>query len=127
LFYLRSVAPHEDYTDRVTKQPIKKVTIEQIYWGAVPFVVIQVIMVGLIIAFPGLVSSGLTKEPTIDADKALQQMQVEQQRQTTQEAAPAPAASSAPAAPQAPGGKEEKEDPMKQLLESMKQEQPKKP
>ncbi|MFN0000700.1 MAG: TRAP transporter large permease subunit, partial [Burkholderiaceae bacterium] len=39
LFYLRSVAPAEDYTDRVTKMPIKKVTIEQIYWGAVPFVV----------------------------------------------------------------------------------------
>ena len=31
LFYLRSVAPAEDYTDRVTKMPIKKVTIEQIY------------------------------------------------------------------------------------------------
>ena len=29
-----------------------------IYWGAVPFVIIQLIMVGLIIAFPGLVSYG---------------------------------------------------------------------
>ena len=27
----------------------------QIYWGAVPYVIIQLIMVGLIIAFPGLV------------------------------------------------------------------------
>ena len=31
LFYLRSVAPVDDYTDKVTKKPIKKVTIEQIY------------------------------------------------------------------------------------------------
>jgi TRAP-type mannitol/chloroaromatic compound transport system permease large subunit len=52
LFYLRSVAPVDDYTDKVTKKPIKKVTIEQIYWGSVPFVLIQIIMVGLIIAFP---------------------------------------------------------------------------
>lgn len=43
LFYLRSVAP-------------KEVKTSDIYWGAVPFVLIQVIMVGLIIAFPHLVS-----------------------------------------------------------------------
>lgn len=66
LFYLRSVAPHDDYTDRLTKQPIAKVTTGQIYWGAVPFVVIQVIMVGLIIAFPNLVSGGLGKKAEID-------------------------------------------------------------
>ena len=34
-----------------------QVTTEQIYWGAVPFVLIQIIMVGLIIAFPGIVST----------------------------------------------------------------------
>ncbi|GGJ33808.1 TRAP transporter large permease [Deinococcus roseus] len=42
LFYLRSVAP-------------KNIKTIDIYWGAVPFVVIQVIMVGLLIAFPVLV------------------------------------------------------------------------
>jgi hypothetical protein len=31
------------------------ITTGQIYWGAVPFVVIQVIMVGLVIAFPAMV------------------------------------------------------------------------
>ncbi len=77
LFYLRSVAPNEDYIDKVTNQPVAKVTIGQIYWGAVPFVVIQLIMVSLIIAFPGLVSSGLVKEKTIDADKAFQEMRVQ--------------------------------------------------
>jgi TRAP-type mannitol/chloroaromatic compound transport system permease large subunit len=48
LFYLRSVAPP---TIRTT----------DIYWGAVPFVVIQVIMVALIIAFPSLVTLGLDR------------------------------------------------------------------
>ena len=43
LFYLRSVAP-------------KEVKTSDIYWGAVPFVAIQVIMVSLIILFPSVVS-----------------------------------------------------------------------
>jgi tripartite ATP-independent transporter DctM subunit len=43
LFYLRSVAP-------------KEVKTSDIYWGAIPFVVIQVIMVALIILFPRIVS-----------------------------------------------------------------------
>ncbi len=43
LFYLRSVAP-------------KEVKTSDIYWGAIPFVVIQIIMVVLIIAFPSIVS-----------------------------------------------------------------------
>jgi TRAP-type mannitol/chloroaromatic compound transport system permease large subunit len=58
LFYLRSVAPDEKYVDHVTKKEIEPVTTGQIYWGAVPFVVIQVIMVALVIAFPQLVSTG---------------------------------------------------------------------
>lgn len=55
LFYLRSVAPREPYIDRVTGKHMEPITTGQIYWGAVPFVVIQVIMVGLVIAFPGMV------------------------------------------------------------------------
>src|SRR5213593_1449991 len=55
LFYLRSVAPKETYVDRVTGKRMDPVTTGQIYWGAVPFVVIQCIMVGLVIAFPAMV------------------------------------------------------------------------
>jgi TRAP-type mannitol/chloroaromatic compound transport system permease large subunit len=113
LFYLRSVAPVEDYIDRVTKKTIKKVTIEDIYWGAVPFVIIQVIMVGLIIAFPGLVSSGLTKEPTVDAEAVLMQMRAD----TATEDADA-------AKTETPG---QEVDPVKALMESMKDDQGKKP
>lgn len=55
LFYLRSVAPKERYTDRLTGKRMDPVTTGQIYWGAVPFVIIQIIMVGLVIAFPAMV------------------------------------------------------------------------
>src|SRR6516164_9283215 len=55
LFYLRSVAPKEVYTDRVTGKQMPGVTTGQIYWGAVPFVIIQLIAVGLVIAFPNMV------------------------------------------------------------------------
>ena len=78
LFYLRSVAPTNDYTDKITGRPVAKVTTGQIYYGAIPFVIIQVVMVGMIIAFPGLVSRGGGTETTIDADKAFQQMQNQQ-------------------------------------------------
>jgi TRAP-type mannitol/chloroaromatic compound transport system permease large subunit len=129
LFYLRSVAPHEDYTDKVTKKPIKKITIEQIYWGAVPFVLIQVFMVGLIIAFPGLVSSGLSKEATIDADKVFQQMQDKAPKGAPEQSSGASesAGGAASGAPPAPAGGDTKEDPMKGLMESLKNDQAKKP
>ncbi|MDQ3560496.1 MAG: TRAP transporter large permease subunit, partial [Pseudomonadota bacterium] len=55
LFYLRSVAPRGSYIDKVTGQRLEGVTTGQIYWGAVPFVCIQVIMIGLTIAFPQMV------------------------------------------------------------------------
>jgi tripartite ATP-independent transporter DctM subunit len=61
LFYLRSVAPAREYLDKITGKITAPVTTGQIYWGAVPFVVIQVIMVGILIAFPGLVTSHLDK------------------------------------------------------------------
>jgi tripartite ATP-independent transporter DctM subunit len=42
LFYLRSVAP-------------KSIRTSDIYWGAIPFVIIQLLMVALVLSFPGLV------------------------------------------------------------------------
>jgi TRAP-type mannitol/chloroaromatic compound transport system permease large subunit len=55
LFYLRSVAPKEPYIDRVTGTRMEPITTGQIYYGAIPFVVIQCIMVALVIIFPGMV------------------------------------------------------------------------
>ncbi len=69
LFYLRSVAPKEDYIDRVTRRPIARVSIGDIYWGAVPFVLIQIVMVALIIAFPRLVTGSLDQQQKLDLDQ----------------------------------------------------------
>jgi tripartite ATP-independent transporter DctM subunit len=52
LFYLRSVAP-------------KSVKTSDIYWGAIPFVCIQVLMVAVIIAFPSLVTSHVSAASTV--------------------------------------------------------------
>jgi len=55
LFYLRSVAPRETFIDRITGKRTDGVTTGQIYWGAVPFVAIQALMVLLVILFPAMV------------------------------------------------------------------------
>jgi TRAP-type mannitol/chloroaromatic compound transport system permease large subunit len=56
LFYLRGIAP-------------KEVRSSQIYWGAIPWVVLQLIMVGIVIAFPQLVTAFLDKGPDVDPSK----------------------------------------------------------
>ncbi|MEP6723095.1 MAG: TRAP transporter large permease subunit, partial [Variovorax sp.] len=123
LFYLRSVAPNKEYTDKVTKKPIPPVTTMQIYWGAVPFVLIQIIMVGLIIAFPGIVSSGLDKDVAVDLDKVGAEMQANMPTEepsapevpAPDASTPAPAAGAEPASA-APAADD---DPMKAMLDSM--------
>ncbi|MCG5484835.1 MAG: TRAP transporter large permease subunit [Sinorhizobium meliloti] len=55
LFYLRSVAARVPYLDKVTGKKMEPVTTGQIYWGAVPFVGIQIIMIALTLMFPQMV------------------------------------------------------------------------
>ncbi len=121
LFYLRSVAASRAYTDRITKKMIEPVTTMQIYWGAVPFVIIQIVMVTLIIFFPGIVSSGLDKQEVYDMDKIGAQMQADMQQATPE--APAPSIdASAPEVPSSPASSAPPvadDDPMKAMLESM--------
>ncbi|HEY1437227.1 MAG TPA: TRAP transporter large permease subunit [Casimicrobiaceae bacterium] len=69
LFYLRSVAPAKDYLDKLTGRLTARVTTGQIYWGAVPFVLIQIIMVALVISFPQMVMVYKGKESTVDPTK----------------------------------------------------------
>ncbi len=53
LFYLRSVTP-------------KEIPSSDIYWGAIPWVVLQLIMVALVIAFPISVTYFLDSGPKVD-------------------------------------------------------------
>jgi len=66
LFYLRSVAAKKDYKDRVTGATIPAVTTAQIYKGSIAFIVLQLIMVAVVIAYPGLVSGGMDEAPKVD-------------------------------------------------------------
>jgi TRAP-type mannitol/chloroaromatic compound transport system permease large subunit len=78
LFYLRSVAPSSPYKDAHSGQVTQPVTTGQIYWGAVPFVLIQIIMVALIIVFPQIVAydkpvDGAGQGPEIDILQMIQE------------------------------------------------------
>jgi TRAP-type mannitol/chloroaromatic compound transport system permease large subunit len=74
LFYLRSVSPKNDYKDRITGENIPAVKTTEIYKGSIAFIVLQLIMVASIIAFPNLVTGGIQEGVKIDADAALEQM-----------------------------------------------------
>ncbi|MCK6437512.1 TRAP transporter large permease [Rivihabitans pingtungensis] len=76
LFYLRSVAATKDYTDKVTGKLIERVKSSQIYWGAVPFVLIQLSMVAMLIAFPNLVTMGLDKAVDTSGAELTQELQI---------------------------------------------------
>ena len=115
LFYLRSVAPAKAYTDKITKKLIAPVTTMQIYWGAVPFVLIQIIMVGCIIAFPGIVSSGLDKKVVYDLDK----VRIEMEKNMPAVAPLAPPEMGTSSAPGAEPAAAAENDPMKAMQESM--------
>ncbi|QXW17475.1 TRAP transporter large permease subunit [Comamonas aquatica] len=115
LFFLRSVAPDKEYTDKLTKKRIAPVTTNQIYMGAIPFLCIQLLMVGLIIAFPGIVSSGLDEKVVYDLDAIREQMEAEM---------PAPVDFDNPFMEQqqqqnTPSTDTADEDPMKALQDSM--------
>ncbi len=122
LFYLRSVAAKVDYQDRVTGATIPAVTTAQIYKGSIAFIVLQLCMVAAVVAFPELVSSGIQKTETIDADKALESMGLPEPEpappEATEEAASAPDAAASEPGSAPPGD----DDPMKALEESMKKD-----
>ena len=87
LFYLRSVAPKTSYKDRVSGKVMDAVTTGQIYLGAIPFVVIQVIMIALVILIPSMVMIYKSGEVLLN------QKQIDEQFQNI---APPPAGSDEP-------------------------------
>jgi len=65
LFYLRGIS------DQLFKNGAlpDKVLSRDIYLGAIPFVILQLLLVAIVIAFPQTVTFGLDKEKVIDIDK----------------------------------------------------------
>ncbi len=66
LFFLRSVAPKEDYKDKVTGQMIPAVSTGDIYRGSIPFIIIQLIMVAIVMIFPSVVTHYKGTATTVD-------------------------------------------------------------
>ncbi len=54
LFYMRSVAPDRPYTDKVTGKVLAGIKTTDIYRGAVAFILLQIIMIIVVVAFPHL-------------------------------------------------------------------------
>jgi tripartite ATP-independent transporter DctM subunit len=53
LFYLRAIAPPEVKTT-------------EIYWGSLPWIALQLVLVGILIAWPGSVTYWIAERPTLD-------------------------------------------------------------
>ncbi len=111
LFYLRSVAAKFDYKDRVTGQTIAAVKTTEIYKGSIAFIILQLIMVVAVIAFPVLVTGGIQKEDALSSEQIMDQLNI-----SNPEDAPAPDAQ-----PDASSdAKAAEDDPMKALMEDAK-------
>ena len=69
LFFLRGVAPAEDHVDAASGTTVRGISTLDIYRGVLPFVAVQVLVMGLLIAFPQIagVGDGRTQQLSNDA------------------------------------------------------------
>ncbi len=120
LFFLRSVAPEKPYVDRVTGKVMEPVTTMQIYRGAVPFVLIQLTMVGLLIAFPQLVTGNLDKKQVYNMENIGDQMRESlPDTENIYDVAPAEKVAPEPVTPE-PETEVPEDDPLKAMQEATK-------
>jgi hypothetical protein len=66
LFYLRSIAPAKEWHDAVSDRILPAVKTTEIYKGALPYIVIQFMMIMLVIFYPGLVTHYKDDGPKVD-------------------------------------------------------------
>jgi TRAP-type mannitol/chloroaromatic compound transport system permease large subunit len=122
LFYLRSVAARNDYTDHVTKERIPAVTTAQIYKGSIAFIILQLIMVAAVIAFPTLVTGSIEAAVKVDETQVNDMLNNMQDLQPNDEAAPDMSGTGEPSAgvPAPAAGEAAEVDPAKALEDAMK-------
>ena len=116
LFYLRGIA---DTLFKNGSLP-RKVESRDIYLGAIPWVLMQLVLVAVVIAFPQTVTAFLDKPQVLDLDKAGRELQQMEGGATPDE--PDAAASAADGAASAADGTSSDDDPMKALQESIKKD-----
>jgi len=114
------VAAREDYTDRVTRQRIPAVTTTQIYKGSIAFIILQVIMVAAIIAFPGLVTGNLGEKAHVDESAVMDML--EQTRSDDSWGTSEEPENQEPVADETPAAEQEV-DPVKAIEDAAKQGQ----
>jgi TRAP-type mannitol/chloroaromatic compound transport system permease large subunit len=66
LFFLRSIAPANSWLDKITGKKIAGIRTAEIYRGAIPFIIIQIIVIFAVIFFPGLVMHYKSDQPVVD-------------------------------------------------------------
>jgi predicted histidine transporter YuiF (NhaC family) len=120
LFYLRGIA---DTLFRSGSLP-RKVESKDIYLGAIPWVLMQLVLVGIVIAFPQSVTVFLDKEKPVDAEAATRMLQDMGTRGADK---PAPTLDAASGALPAPAPTAEREDPMEAIRRANEQDKQKKP
>jgi tripartite ATP-independent transporter DctM subunit len=130
LFYLRGISD----TLFKNKALPRKVESKDIYLGAIPWVLMQLVLVGLVIAFPQAVTVFLDKPQVLDLDQATRDLQRMEggasampDPAAAHPAASGPPGSDGPAGTAAPEGAASattplEDDPMKALEESMKRD-----
>jgi TRAP-type mannitol/chloroaromatic compound transport system permease large subunit len=72
LFFLRSIAPDKPWVDKVTGGKLPGIKTIEIYRGAVPFIIIQIIVIFAVILFPGMVMHYKGDTPVYDPDKQIE-------------------------------------------------------
>ncbi len=120
LFYLRSVAARQDYTDKVTGKLIPAVTTAQIYKGSIAFIILQLIMVVVVIAYPNLVTGHIGQAVKVD-NETVQEM-LQDMAPPADDEEPAAEGEADPLKPAEEPAASTEEDPMKALQESLKNE-----
>ena len=118
LFYLRGIS---DTLFKAGSLP-RKVESRDIYLGAIPWVVMQLVLVGVVIAFPQTVTAFLDKKVEVDPESATKMLEGMGGRTADEVPAPMPQASGA-AAP-APAASEE--DPMEAIRRANEEDKTKK-
>jgi tripartite ATP-independent transporter DctM subunit len=108
LFYLRSVAP-------------KAIRTIDIYWGAIPFVCIQVLMVATVVTFPGIVTSQVSKAAGMQGGSVVDELNRQLGTPGSTDTAEPPRAGPAGKAPGAPASAPESKDPSAEIERMLRQ------
>jgi tripartite ATP-independent transporter DctM subunit len=121
LFYLRGIA---DTLHKNGSLP-RKVESRDIYMGAIPWILIQLLLVAIVIFFPQSVTMFLDKEKVLDLNKAGEQIEMMNPGRGEKPPAVYDATGTSPSSPSA-GDRDAKEDPMEAVKRQLESEAGKK-